>query len=358
MQNGRFGSKMVDLSDFNGKKVFVTGHTGFKGSWLIAMLHQLGASVKGYALAPLYSKELFDAIEGSRICESMIADVKDQQRLEAEIHAFQPDFVFHLAAQPLVRESYTDPSETFAVNVLGTSYLLQAILKLENPCTAIIVTTDKVYENKEKNSYYSESDVLGGYDPYSTSKACAELVTTSFVRSFLSESAHRFTTARAGNVIGGGDFSKDRIIPDLIRSITQNKVLELRNPSAVRPWQHVLEPLTGYLQLALLTQKYDSLAGSYNFGPVEKDHIAVEQLVKLAIAAVNKGNYLVKKTDHLHEANQLRLDISAAKNDLNWFPRYNAEKAIELTMEWYFSTDKKACTYRQINQYLDEIYRN
>lgn len=358
MLNGRFGNNMVDLRDFKGKKVFVTGHTGFKGSWLIAMLYQLGAQVKGYALEPLYSKELFDIIEGSRISDSIIADIKDQKRLESEISAFQPDFVFHLAAQSLVRESYTDPSETFEVNVMGTSYLLQAVLKLVHPCTTIVITTDKVYENKEKAIYYSENDVLGGYDPYSTSKACAELVTSSFIRSFAAQSVHCFATARAGNVIGGGDFSKDRIIPDLIRSIEQNAPLELRNPGAIRPWQHVLEPLTGYLQLALLTKSDYSLAHSYNFGPNEKDHLEVEELVKTAIAVVEKGSYLIKKTDDLHEANQLRLNISAAKKDLNWFPRYNAEQAIQYTMEWYFSPDKKTCTFRQINHYLDEVHKN
>lgn len=359
MQNGRCGNKMVNLRDFKGKKVFVTGHTGFKGSWLIAILHHLGAHVKGYGLEPLHSKDIFDAIEGNLICDSVIANVKDQKCLEAEILSFQPDFVFHLAAQPLVRESYSDPSETYAVNVLGTSYLLQSVLKLENPCTAIVITTDKVYENKETSIYYSENDILGGYDPYSTSKACAELVTTSFIRSFLSkDSIHCFATARAGNVIGGGDFSTDRIIPDLIRSIEQNTILEIRNPSAVRPWQHVLEPLIGYLKLALSKQNNYSLLPSYNFGPSEKDHLEVEELIKLAIEHSSKGKYIVKKTDQLHEANQLKLNIAAAKQDLDWYPCYSASEAIRLTMDWYFSQNKKETTYLQIKHYLNEIHQD
>jgi CDP-glucose 4,6-dehydratase len=347
------------LEQFRNKKVFVTGHTGFKGSWMIAMLHQLGANIKGFALTPTHSAELFETIDGNTICESIIGNIKDQALLEKEILSFQPDFIFHLAAQPLVRASYSAPSETFAVNVLGTSFLLEAALKLTNPCTIIVITTDKVYENKETSIYYTEKDTLGGYDPYSTSKACAELVSTSFIRSFLSkDTKHTITTARAGNVIGGGDFSEDRIIPDFIRSIQKEESLIIRNPHAVRPWQHVLEPILGYLMLALKKAANQTIGNAYNFGPQEKDHLKVVDLIKHAIDYTQKGNFKIIPNDDLHEANQLRLSIDAAKNDLNWIPMYSAKKAIELTMDWYFSADKKVTITEQIKHFLDAVEEN
>lgn len=347
------------LEQFRGKKVFVTGHTGFKGSWMIALLNQLGAIIKGYALAPIHSQELFEAVDGANICESVIGNIKDQKSLEEAILTFKPDFIFHLAAQPLVRASYSSPSETFAVNVLGTSYLLEAALKLENPCKIIVITTDKVYENKETSIYYSESDALGGYDPYSTSKACAELVSTSFIRSFLSNTkTHSIATARAGNVIGGGDFSEDRILPDFIRSVQSEENLIIRNPNAVRPWQHVLEPLLGYLMLALKINTKENVSNTYNFGPLEKDHLQVIDLIQHAISYIQKGSYQVVPNNVLHEANQLRLNIQAAQNDLNWHPIYSAKQAIELTMDWYFSSDKKQTINEQIKQFLDATQKN
>lgn len=351
---------MTQLNHYHGKKVFVTGHTGFKGAWLIAILHQLGAVVKGYALEPTHAKELYETIGGNELCESVFADITNQSKLENEILIFKPDFIFHLAAQPLVRESYSIPSETFLVNVVGTSYVLEAALKLENECTVIVITTDKVYENKETNMHYSETDALGGHDPYSTSKACAELVTRSFNRSYISENALcSFTTVRAGNVIGGGDFSDNRIIPDFVRSIQQDTVLELRFPHAVRPWQHVLEPLFGYLKLGVLkATKVRALKDAYNFGPEEKDQIEVVQLIETAISYLNKGEYRTVDEQSLHEAGQLRLNIDAARSDLNWKPLYDAEKAIQLSMDWYFSSDKQKTTREQIKNYCDAFERN
>jgi CDP-glucose 4,6-dehydratase len=360
MPNGKFGNMELGLSSYKGKKVFVTGHTGFKGSWLLAMLHHLGAIVKGYSLEPEHSKELFESIHGSQICEHVIGNITNQEKLSHEIEAFQPDFIFHLAAQPLVRESYAIPSETFLVNVIGTSYVLEAALKLSNPCAVIVITTDKVYENKETGIQYSEEDVLGGHDPYSTSKACAELVTRSFIRSFLTEkSVCSFTTVRAGNVIGGGDYSVNRIVPDFVRSIQQKTTLELRYPHAVRPWQHVLEPLVGYLKLGLLkANNILDLKDAYNFGPEEKDQIEVVELIQKAIAYLSKGSFSFLEGETLHEAGQLRLNIDSAWKDLAWKPIYDAEKAIHLSMDWYFSQDKERTTYDQIKNYLDAVERN
>src|ERR1051326_8202253 len=244
---------MHDLSSYySGKKVFITGHTGFKGSWLTACLHQLGAQLKGYALPPEYENALFNLLKPLLLIENTIADVRDKDRLQKEIDAFQPDFIFHLAAQPLVRRSYKIPAETFDVNVIGTANLLEVVNALSKKCSVIVITTDKVYQNREQDILYTENDVLGGYDPYSASKACAELVVSSFRNSFFNPNVYHqhqkaIASARAGNVIGGGDRSTDRIIPDIIRSLQEQKVIEVRNPAAIRPWQYVLEPIYGYL---------------------------------------------------------------------------------------------------------------
>ena len=234
---------LVNLrSWYEGKKVFVTGHTGFKGAWLTAVLHSLGARVKGYALEPDNRNGLFGVLEPLQLVDSVIADIRDPERLHKELRDFAPDYVFHLAAQPLVRRSYEIPAETFEVNVTGTAHLLEGVSRLDHPCRVIVITTDKVYENKETDTLYREEDLLGGYDPYSASKACAELVVSSFRHSFFNPATvavHQkaIASARAGNVIGGGDWSKDRIIPDVVRSLAGNGTIEVRNPAAVRPWQ-------------------------------------------------------------------------------------------------------------------------
>ncbi|RZK32381.1 MAG: CDP-glucose 4,6-dehydratase, partial [Hymenobacter sp.] len=270
------------MSDFNadfratyaGKRVFLTGHTGFKGAWLLAWLHELGATVRGYALAPQTTPSLYEVIGGEALCEkSVIADLRQRDLLTQEVVDFQPDFVFHLAAQPLVRLSYDIPAETFEVNALGTAYMLEAVRQLEKPCTVVLITTDKVYENKEWVYPYRETDRLGGYDPYSASKACTELVINSYVQSFFNKADYArhqkaIAVGRAGNVIGGGDWALDRIVPDIVRAVQAGQPVQLRNPAAVRPWQHVLEPLGGYLLLgAKLSQDAARYAGAWNFGP-------------------------------------------------------------------------------------------
>ena len=348
-------------SHYNGKKVFVTGHTGFKGAWLVAWLHLLGAEVKGYALEPEYENCLFNQLQPLKIAESIIADVRNKEKLSNEILSFQPDFIFHLAAQPLVRRSYEIPAETFEVNAIGTANLLEALRSLNKKCTVIIVTTDKVYENKEQDILYKEEDNLGGYDPYSASKACTEIVVSSFRNSFfnpLQIDTHQKTilSARAGNVIGGGDWSKDRIVPDIIRSLERNQEIEVRNPNAVRPWQHVLEPLGGYLLSAgLLNQNPKLFSKAYNFGPYPADHLTVKELVELAIQIWGSGKWN-DISDHAqpHEASLLKLDISKAIRELNWKPKLNASQAIEWTINWYKQplNNQTEFTFQQINQYL------
>jgi CDP-glucose 4,6-dehydratase len=350
------------LSYYKEKKVFVTGHTGFKGSWLLACLHLSGAKIKGYALPPEYENSLYDFLQPAQRGESILADIRDKDRLKKEVTSFQPDYIFHLAAQPLVRRSYEIPAETFEVNVVGTANLLESMIELKGKCTGIVITTDKVYENKEQDILYNENDVLGGYDPYSASKACTELVVSSFRNSFFNPSkypAHQkaIASARAGNVIGGGDWNKDRIIPDIIRSLQQQKIIEVRNPNAVRPWQHVLEPIAGYLLLAgLLNENSFKYSNAYNFGPMPGDHLTVKQLVETAIDAWGEGNWKdISDAAQLHEAGLLKLDISRAKNELNWQPKLNANEAIRQTIEWYKQPPEKKAgyTFQQIKEYFD-----
>ena len=327
---------------YRGKKVFITGHTGFKGSWLAAWLCTLGATVKGYALAPEYDNGLFGLIENAGMIESVIADIRDTERVTKEILAFQPDYIFHLAAQPLVRRSYKLPTETFDVNVTGTASVLEAAAKLKNACTIVVITTDKVYENKEIDVLYKEDDQLGGYDPYSASKACTEIVVSSFRRSFFNSNKYlehkkAIASVRAGNVIGGGDWSEDRIVPDIARALLNNETIGVRNASAVRPWQHVLEPLGGYLLVgALLNEHPEKYATAYNFGPLPADHLTVKELVDIAIKVWGKGEWKdTSAPNALHEANLLKLDIAKAKEELGWIPKLNALEAISWTIEWY-----------------------
>ena len=347
-------------SYYEGKKVFVTGHTGFKGSWLIAWLHQLGATVKGYALAPEYSECLFNTLEDLNLAESIIADIRNKKKLQQEISSFQPDYIFHLAAQPLVRRSYSIPAETFEVNVVGTANLLEAVHMLEKKCTVIIITTDKVYENKEQDILYNETDALGGYDPYSASKACTEIVVSSFRNSFFNVAAidkHQkgIASVRAGNVIGGGDYSDDRIIPDIVKALRQQKKIEVRNPGSVRPWQHVLEPLGGYLLLGgLIDGSAAKFAGAYNFGPNPTDHLTVKELVELAIKTWGNGQWKdTTDQNQPHEATLLKLDISKAIKTLNWQPKLSAAEAIEWTIHWYKQkANIPVFTFQQINDYM------
>jgi len=329
-------------SYYKGKKVFVTGHTGFKGTWFITWLHLLGATIKGYSLPPAADNPFYSSVAGRITIENIFADIRDKEKLQKELDDFQPDFVFHLAAQALVRRSYQVPAETFEVNAIGTANLLEAIGKLPGKCTVIIITTDKVYENREINYHYKEEDILGGYDPYSASKAATEIVVSSFRNSFFNSktySVHQkaIISARAGNVIGGGDRSADRIIPDIIRSLENNKPVEVRNPFAVRPWQHVLEPLNGYLLAGmLLDTDAISYSGAYNFGPLPGDHLPVKKLVETAIHCWGKGVWEDKSdASQPHEAGLLQLDITKAKNVLQWQPKLDSATAVEWTINWY-----------------------
>ena len=347
---------------YKGKRVFLTGHTGFKGSWLLAWLHLLGADVKGYALAPDQETDLYHVLHGDTLCQSVIADIQDKSRLEKELLSFEPDFVFHLAAQPLVRLSYEIPSETFAVNAIGTAYVLDAVRLLKKPCTVVLITTDKVYENKEWHYPYRENDRLGGYDPYSASKACAELVIDSYRNSFFNRSQYNehkkaIASARAGNVIGGGDWAKDRIIPDIVRALSKGDPITVRNPVAIRPWQHVLEPLGGYLHLGTkLVDDPVRYAESWNFGPLPDDNLTVEHLVQLAIAYWGAGEFVKPAAKgEPHEAGLLKLDISRAINELHWKPLYDARTAIEKTLAWYNAPEgeSRSLIMHQITAYQE-----
>jgi CDP-glucose 4,6-dehydratase len=334
--------KEVFENTYRDKKVLLTGHTGFKGSWLLAWLHQLGAQVIGYALTPENDNDLYHLINGDAICKSVIGDIRDKEKLKKTVIEFQPDFIFHLAAQPLVRRSYEMPLYTFEVNVKGTIHLLEAVRELNKKCIVIIITTDKVYENREIDYAYKETDKLGGYDPYSASKAAAEIVISSYRNSYFNPTdfgnhEKAIATARAGNVIGGGDRATDRIVPDIIRALEAGNTIAVRNPHAVRPWQHVLEPLSGYL---LLGNKLESdpvqFAEAWNFGPLSDEIVKVEDLVKLAIKSYGDGKYqIVDQINRPYEANLLRLDISKAISKLGWKPLYKSMEAIQHTINWY-----------------------
>jgi CDP-glucose 4,6-dehydratase len=352
----------VDLpSHYNNKKIFVTGHTGFKGAWLVAFLHSLGAQVKGYSLEPEYENGLFDLLQPLKIEQSVLGDIRDSKKLKKELIDFQPDYVFHLAAQALVKRSYQIPSETFEINAVGTANLLEAVSHLPSRCTIVVVTTDKVYDNKEQDRLYSEEDTLGGYDPYSASKACAELVVNSFRQSFFNMSSipvHQkaVATARAGNVIGGGDWSAHRIIPDLVRALDQKKTIQVRNPTAVRPWQHVLEPLHGYLMLgASLGDQPHLFSKAYNFGPLPSGHVSVKTLVESAISAWGSGSWVdASAPGPHHEASLLKLDIQRAYQELSWKPKLSVDQAVQWTVAWYRQpvNEQAAYTFSQIKTYL------
>jgi CDP-glucose 4,6-dehydratase len=353
--------KQLFANTYKGKKVLLTGHTGFKGSWLLAWLHRLGATVKGYSLAPEHDNDLYNLLGGSRLCDSVIADIRDRAGLAEVIKEFQPDFIFHLAAQALVRRSYRMPADTFEVNTAGTANILEGLFKLDKPCIVVIITTDKVYENLEKEYHYKETDKLGGYDPYSASKAAAEIVVSSYRNSFFNPASYNshgksVATARAGNVIGGGDRSEDRIIPDIIRAFEAGQAVVVRNPGAVRPWQHVLEPLSGYLLLgAKMKEEPAKYCEAWNFGPYNEDVLTVEQVVKQAISVWGGGEYTTPALkEQPHEANLLQLDITKAITYLGWKPKLNSTQAIQQTIDWYrqlSSQDAARLVLAQLDKY-------
>lgn len=324
-----------------GKRVFVTGHTGFKGSWLSIWLHALGAKVTGYALPPPTDPSLYDLCRVDRLLHSIIADVRDTARLAAAVAANRPEIVFHLAAQPIVRESYKNPVETYSTNVLGTVNILQAIRSCSDVKAFVNVTSDKCYENREWVWGYRESEPLGGYDPYSSSKACSEMVTAAYRSSFFNPanpSGHDagIASARAGNVIGGGDFAPDRLLPDCVRAILGGVPIHLRNPEATRPWQHVLEPLSGYLLLARkLHEDGRAFAGGWNFGPDESDVKPVSWVVGRFCRLWGDGAFVAPEGErHPHEARSLKLDCSKAKAELGWRPRWGIDEALERVVDW------------------------
>jgi CDP-glucose 4,6-dehydratase len=335
------------------RRVFVTGHTGFKGSWLCIWLHLLGAKVTGYALRPPTDPSLFELAKVNTVVDSLIADVLERETLQAALLDAKPDVVFHLAAQPIVRESYQIPVETFATNVMGTVNLLEAVRGCKSVKAVINVTTDKVYENKGR--VYKETDPLGGHDPYASSKACSELVAQAYQRSY----GMNVATARAGNVIGGGDWAADRLIPDFVRAILQGKLIRIRNPKAVRPWQHVLEPLSGYLLLAeKLAKQGSKYAGAWNFGPRDKDAQPVERLVKQLCAQWGEGvEYAIAKGEQPHEAHYLQLDSNKARRQLGWQPRWDLNEAVEKVVEWTRAYQQKADLKKVCQKQIEEYWQ-
>ncbi len=348
---------------YKNKKVFLTGHTGFKGSWLALWLTMLGADVCGYSLAPNTKPSMFKELNiEEKISKSVIGDILDVNLLEQTMIDFQPDIVFHLAAQPLVRLSYSEPVLTYQTNVIGTLNVFEAARKCKSVKAFVNVTTDKCYENKEVERGYREDEPMGGYDMYSSSKGCVEIMSSSYRRSFLQDDGtYAMATARAGNVIGGGDWALDRLIPDCVVAINKGEKIEIRNPVAVRPWQHVLEPLSGYLLLGQKLLEYGKkYAEGFNFGPDEKNVLRVADVAQKVVDFYGKGEVIVQKRDNLHEAGLLMLNIEKAKKVLGWKPTLTADDAIKNTVEWYKhfyddNTDMYKFTLSQIEQYSEKI---
>lgn len=324
------------LSSYRSRKVFVTGHTGFKGSWLCRILLDAGAEVTGYALEPPTHPNLFtlSGLEGN--LNSIIGDVRDLERLQKAFSEAKPEIVFHLAAQPIVREGYRDPVGTYSTNVMGTIHLLECVRRSDTVQSIVNVTTDKVYRNQEWVWGYRENEALDGYDPYSNSKSCAELVSACYARSFFVDTHIPLSTLRAGNVIGGGDFAPDRIIPDCIRSALTGQPIVVRNPDSVRPYQHVLEPLMAYLLVAIRQMEDHALAGSYNIGPNEADCVTTARLADLFCSAWGSGASWIHQGELYapHEANLLRLDCSKLKATFGWNPSWNVAEAVAQTVAW------------------------
>ncbi|MDD3744440.1 MAG: CDP-glucose 4,6-dehydratase [Lentimicrobiaceae bacterium] len=348
---------------FKNKKVLITGHTGFKGTWLSLLLHQLGADIYGYALDPPTNPSLYKEAHLDEIVKSTIGDMRDFQKLKATINQINPEIIIHMAAQPLVRASYKDPIETYSTNVMGTVNLFEAIRQTKGVKVVINVTTDKCYENREWHWGYRENEPMGGYDPYSNSKGCSELVTSSFRNSFFNPKEYdthgvAMASARAGNVIGGGDWAEDRLIPDFIRAITNGRQLLIRSPYAIRPWQHVLEPLNGYLTLAAkLYEEGHRYAEAWNFGPDDSDAQNVEWITKKICEYWGENAaYKIDTNPQPHEANYLKLDCSKVKAELDWQPKWNIDKALRSIVEWnksWLSGDNaKQICFNQINDYF------
>ena len=350
---------MFDLSFYKGKKVFVTGHTGFKGSWLCKMLVNAGAEVTGYSLKPPTSPSLFEIADIAFDIHSVIGDIRDYTAMKVAFDEAQPEIVFHLAAQPIVRDSYKAPAYTYETNVMGTVNILECIRNSSCVKSFLNVTTDKVYLNKEWHWGYRENEELDGYDPYSNSKSCSELVTHSYMRSFFGDGHVAISTARAGNVIGGGDFSNDRIIPDCIRAVQKHEDIIVRNPYSTRPYQHVLEPLYAYLKIAAMQYEDGKYADSYNVVPDDVDCFQNGALVDLFVIKWGEGIKWIDQYDGgPHEAKFLKLDCSKLKATFGWKPHWNLNVALEKVVEWskcwMSGGDVRICMDRQIKEFLKE----
>lgn len=344
---------------YEGKRVLITGHTGFKGAWLSQILLMAGADLTGYALKPPTEPNLFSALGLEKKMLSVEGDIREQEKLWKVIEETQPELVLHLAAQPIVRESYRNPVYTYETNVMGTVNILEGIRRTDSVRSFLNVTTDKVYKNNEWEWGYRETDELDGYDPYSNSKSCSELVTRSYKNSFLNEAGVAVSTARAGNVIGGGDFAEDRIIPDCVRAVSKGQKIAVRNPHSTRPYQHVLEPLGAYLKIVQAQYENPKKAGAYNVGPDDRDCITTGTLADLFCGAWQQGaeweNLYVGGP---HEANFLKLDCSRIRNVLNWKPHWQVKTAVEKTVDWYQAylaeENMTVFTERQIREYEEE----
>lgn len=346
-----------DLEFYRGKRVFVTGHTGFKGSWLCHILKRAGARVTGYSTNPPSDPSLFETAKVAEGMTSIIGDIRDFDALYAAMTEAQPEIVLHLAAQPIVRESYREPVYTYETNVMGTVHILECVRKISSVRSFLNVTTDKVYENKEWEWGYRENEPLDGFDPYSNSKSCSELVTHSYKNSFFADGKVAISTARAGNVIGGGDFAADRIIPDCVRAALSGEEIVIRNPYSTRPYQHVLEPLFAYLMIAQRQYEDGSFAGYYNVGPDDTDCFATGKLVELFVNTWGNGlRFTVRGDNGPHEANFLKLDCSKLKTVFGWRPTWDLAKAIEKVVEWsrVYQTggDINAVMDKQIGEFL------
>ena len=348
---------MIDQGFWQGKRVFLTGHTGFKGGWLSLWLVSLGANVKGYALDPPTLPSLFNEAKVDLIIDSQIGDIRDQDALQTSMTAFNPDILIHMAAQPLVRYSYNNPIETYEVNVIGTAKVLEAARSCPDLKAIVNITTDKCYENDDRSEGYMENDPMGGYDPYSSSKGCAELVTSSYRRSFLQEQGIGLASVRAGNVIGGGDWADDRLIPDILRSFERKDPIVVRNPKATRPWQHVLEPLSGYLILAQkLYKNQERYAEGWNFGPNDDDAKPVDWILDKMIAKWPNSSWEVDDNSNPHEAGFLKLDISKAKLQLGWQPVWGLSNTLERIIAWHKAwlsqEDMQTVSFKEIEEYM------
>lgn len=343
----------MEINFWEGKNVLITGHTGFKGSWLTVFLNNLGANVIGVSLEPEEALSLFNQANIASLCKHNICDIRDFHQLQELLLAEEIDIVFHLAAQSLVRKSYELPLETFDVNVVGTANILQLIAHNESIKVGIFATTDKVYQNNEKGIPFKESDRLGGHDPYSSSKAASELIIESYCKSFFATRDIAISSVRAGNVIGGGDWSQDRILPDAVRAWDNKETLKIRSPNSIRPWQHVLDCLYGYMLLAEKLWSDQSLQGAYNFGPNIVDALSVIDIVKLASQTYDTNDFFIEDDSALHEAGFLSLDVSKAINKLGYQPCWASDEAVKKAMMWYKNFSKGNDAFNLCNQDID-----